>query len=98
MKDAARAKQLREKFEKWENTKDAADQARQIMIHDENGDSLETATNLKARFEALQLQDTTPPPVRKEERKQFQVRRFKVKLLLYDYLQNTKVFTSLDSS
>ena len=56
------------------------------MIHDENGDSLETATNLKARFEALQMQDTTPPPVRQ---KKFQVKRFKVKILLYQYLQNT---------
>ena len=46
------------------------------MIHDENGDSLETATNLKARFEALQMQDTAPPPVRQ---KKFQVKRFKVR-------------------
>ena len=76
MKDAARAKQLREKFEKWEKSKDAQDQARQIMIHDENGDSLETATNLKSRFEALSVQDTTPPPI---SRKKFQVKRFKVK-------------------
>jgi len=74
IREAARAKQLREKFEKWEKTKDAADQTKQIMIHDENGDSLETATNLKARFEALQMQDTTPPPVRQ---KKFQVKRFK---------------------
>ena len=56
------------------------------MIHDENGDSLETATNLKARFEALQMQDTTPPPVRQ---KKFQVKRFKVKILVYQYPQNT---------
>lgn len=73
-KDAARAKQLRAKFEKWEKTADAQDQSKQIMIHDENGDSLETATNLKARFEALQMQDTAPPPVRQ---KKFQVKRFK---------------------
>ena len=86
IQEAARAKQLREKFEKWEKTKDAADQTKQIMIHDENGDSLETATNLKARFEALQMQDTTPPPVRQ---KKFQVKRFKVKILLYQYPQNT---------
>ena len=75
LKDAARAKKLREKFEKWENTKDAQDQARQIMIHDENGDSLETATNLRSRFEALQVEDTTPPPVRQ---KKFVPKRFKV--------------------
>ena len=45
------------------------------MIHDENGDSLETATNLRSRFEALQVEDTTPPPVRQ---KKFVPKRFKV--------------------
>jgi hypothetical protein len=74
MRDAARAKKLRAKFEEWENSKDAKDQEKQIMIHDENGDSLETATNLKARFEALQMQDTTPPPV---WQKKFVPKRFK---------------------
>ena len=74
IRDAQRAKELRNKFEKWEKTQDAQDQARQIMIHDENGECLETAGNLKARFEALQLrqQEQTPPPQRK-----FQPRRFK---------------------
>jgi hypothetical protein len=79
LKDAARAKQLRAKFEKWENSKDAQDQARQIMIHDENGDSLETAGNLKARFEALKMQDTAPPPLRQ---KKFVPKRFKVNLYI----------------
>ena len=45
------------------------------MIHDENGEALETAGNLKARFEMLQMQDTTPPPVRT---KKFVPKRFKV--------------------
>ena len=75
-KDAARAKQLRNKFEKWESSKDAQDQARQILIHDENGETLETATNLKARFEALQMEESTPPPVRQ---KKFVPKRFKVR-------------------
>ena len=46
-----------------------------MMIHDENGEALETAGNLKARFEMLQMQDTTPPPVRT---KKFVPKRFKV--------------------
>merc|ERR1739844_104934 len=74
MRDAARAKQLRNKFEKWEASKDAQDQARQILIHDENGKTLETATNLKARFEALQMEESTPPSVRQ---KKFVPKRFK---------------------
>ena len=48
------------------------------MIHDENGEVLETAGNLKARFEMLQMQDTTPPPVRT---KKFVPKRFKVILV-----------------
>lgn len=74
MRDAKRAAALRSKFEKWETSKDAQDQARQMMIHDENGEALETAGNLKARFEMLQMQDTTPPPVRT---KKFVPKRFK---------------------
>ena len=73
--DAKRAAALRNKFEKWEQSKDAQDQARQMMIHDENGETLETAGNLKARFEMLQMQDTTPPPIRS---KKFVPKRFKV--------------------
>ena len=46
------------------------------MIHDENGETLETATNLKARFEALQMEESTPPPVRQ---KKFVPKRFKVR-------------------
>ena len=79
IRDAARAKALRAKFEEWEKSPDAADQARQIMIHDENGDSLETAGCLRKRFEALQVmqqqQEETPPPVRRGAK--FQPRRFK---------------------
>ena len=95
-KDAARAKQLRNKFEKWESSKDAQDQARQILIHDENGETLETATNLKARFEALQMEESTPPPVRQ---KKFVPKRFKVRnfallkdRILYCHVNNCKLF------
>ena len=78
--DAKRAAALRSKFEKWEQSKDAQDQARQMMIHDENGEVLETAGNLKARFEMLQMQETTPPPLRS---KKFVPKRFKVLFIKY---------------
>merc|ERR1712027_210741 len=55
MRAAARAKALRSKFEQWEQTQDAKDQARQMMLTDENGECIETASNLKAKFEALRL-------------------------------------------
>merc|ERR1712038_865971 len=74
MKDAARAKALRAKFEEWENGQDAAEQARQIALHDENGDSLQSAGLLRKRFEALQLmqqeQEQTPPPEPRRQRYQ----------------------------
>ena len=76
---------MRNKFEKWEASKDAQDQARQILIHDENGETLETATNLKARFEALQMEESTPPPVRQ---KKFVPKRFKVRNLALLYYHN----------
>ena len=47
-----------------------------MEIHDENGSSLETASNLKARFEALKLLEQ-----KEEEEKgkqKFRPKRFKV--------------------
>ena len=79
LQNAARAKELRAKFEEWEQSQDAKDQMMQMMIHDEYGDCLETAGNLRAKFEALQMQDTrprSPPPQRPGKR--FQPKRFKV--------------------
>lgn len=52
-----RAKALRAKFEEWENTADAKEQERQIQLTDENGYSLDTASHLKKRFEALQIRE-----------------------------------------
>ena len=73
------AKALRAKFEEWENSQDAAEQARQIALHDENGDSLQSAGLLRKRFEALQLmqqeQEQTPPP--EPRRQRYQPRKFK---------------------
>ena len=73
------AKALRAKFEEWEDSQDAAEQARQIALHDENGDSLQSAGLLRKRFEALQLmqqeQEQTPPP--EPRRQRYQPRKFK---------------------
>ncbi|QQP49114.1 LIM domain protein, partial [Caligus rogercresseyi] len=69
---AARAKELRAKFEEWEDSPDAKDQIRQLMIHDENGESLETASNLKARFESFNMGDE-----KSGKRPHFQIKRFK---------------------
>ena len=60
-----------------------------MMIHDENGEALETAGNLKARFEMLQMQDTTPPPVRT---KKFVPKRFKVILVHTKQTLHTQKF------
>ena len=48
----------------------------QMMIFDENGDTLETAGNLRARFEALQLLQTNKEPGKESDK--FRVKRFKV--------------------
>ena len=47
-----------------------------MMIFDENGDTLETAGNLRARFEALQLLQTNKEPGKESDK--FRVKRFKV--------------------
>ncbi len=82
MRAAARAKALRAKFEEWENTQDAKEQMKQMMLTDENGDSIETASNLKAKFEALKLleeaEQQPKPPIAAAERKKFVPKRFKV--------------------
>jgi len=81
MKDAARAKALRAKFEEWENGQDAAEQARQMALHDENGESLQSAGLLRKRFEALQMmqqqeeQSPPPPPEPAGRRQRYQPRR-----------------------
>ena len=57
MRATQRAKALRAKFEEWEQSADAKEQERQIQLTDENGYSLDTASHLKKRFEALQLRE-----------------------------------------
>ncbi len=75
---------MRAQFEAWEKTQDAKDQERQIqMVHDENGDSLETASNLKARFEALHVREQQQEQEQQEERPKFRPKRFKVRESLF---------------
>lgn len=47
------------------------------MIQDENGESLETASNLKARFEALKIKEEVEA-AEAGERAKFRPKRFKV--------------------
>ncbi len=78
--NTARAQKLRAKFEEWEKTQDAKDQMRQMMIHDENGASLETASNLKARFEALHMAEGEVAAA--EQKPKFRPKRFKVGVIM----------------
>lgn len=77
---------MRAKFEEWEKTKDAKDQMRQMMLTDENGSSLETASHLKAKFEALKMADEEDEDevngagaVGGATQKRFRPKRFKVR-------------------
>jgi len=75
VKDAARAKALRAKFEEWEAA--VGEDGGYINLVDENGCALETASKLKNRFEKLAVEPEAPQ-VRPNPRK-FQVKRFKPK-------------------
>ena len=82
--NAQRAKELRAKFEEWENSQDAKDQLAQMAAFDENGEPLETASILRRKFEALKMHEekanATPPPIKA----QFRPKRFKVREQYYD--------------
>jgi len=74
VREAARAKQLRAKFEEWEAQ--CGEDGGYTNLVDENGLPLETASKLKDRFENLAISEPAPslgPP------KRFQVKRFKPK-------------------
>jgi len=75
VRDAARAKQLRSKFEEWEAT--VGEDGGYINLVDENGMALETASKLKNRFEQLAVEPS--PPSTLPNPKKFQVKRFKPK-------------------
>jgi hypothetical protein len=82
MQNTERAKKLRAKFEEWEQSQDAKDQVmHQMQIQDENGSSLETASNLKAKFEALQVRDQLEGSP--EAAPKFRPKRFKVGFVLW---------------
>ena len=88
IRNTERAKKLRAKFEEWEQSQDAKDQLRQMNVQDENGASLETASNLKAKFEALQMRDALAAQAEGlsgEDKPKFRPKRFKVQN--YEYQQ-----------
>lgn len=84
LQNAQRAKELRGKFEAWEQSQDAKDQLAQMSAHDENGEPLETAGILRRKFEALRVREeqaqARPPPIKA----QFRPKRFKVHVLPKD--------------
>jgi len=71
VREAARAKQLRAKFEEWEAQ--VGEDGGYTNLVDENGLPLETASKLKNRFERLAVDDA------EQSKPKFQVRRFKPK-------------------
>eukprot|EP00095_Tigriopus_kingsejongensis_P009198 maker-scaffold299_size217019-snap-gene-1.31 protein:Tk09198 transcript:maker-scaffold299_size217019-snap-gene-1.31-mRNA-1 annotation:"lim domain and actin-binding protein 1" len=74
-----RAKALRAKFEEWEHSQDAKEQERQMKLTDENGSSLDTASHLKKRFEALQLREEAESSGQQQQQPpKFRPKRFKV--------------------
>lgn len=75
VKDAARAKALRAKFEEWEAT--VGEDGGYINLTDENGCALETASKLKNRFEKLSIEPEAPSVL--PNPRKFQVKRFKPK-------------------
>merc|ERR1712080_206027 len=79
VREAARAKQLRAKFEEWEAS--VGEDGGYTNLVDENGLPLETASKLKDRFENLAVSEPEPP---RAPTKRFQVKRFKPKEA-YDY-------------
>jgi len=74
VREAARAKQLRAKFEEWEAG--LGEDGGYTNLVDENGLPLETASKLKNRFENMAIAEPTPP---KNAPKKYQVKRFKPK-------------------
>jgi len=72
VRDAARAKQLRAKFEEWEAG--LGEDGGYTNLVDENGLPLETASKLKNRFEQLAVEEPSP-----EKQQRRQVKRFKPK-------------------
>jgi len=73
VREAARAKQLRAKFEEWEAQ--VGEDGGYTNLVDENGQALETASKLKNRFERLAVEEHEE----RTSRPKFQVRRFKPK-------------------
>jgi len=75
VREAARAKQLRAKFEEWEAT--VGEDGGYTNLVDEDGRPLETASKLKNRFEQLSIEKPTPTTLGNPRK--HQVKRFKPK-------------------
>jgi len=73
VREAARAKALRAKFEEWEAS--VGEDGGYTNLVDEDGHPLETASKLKNRFEQLAVE--TPPPQPLGNPRKHQVKRFK---------------------
>ncbi|XP_023330829.1 uncharacterized protein LOC111703178 isoform X2 [Eurytemora carolleeae] len=71
IREAARAKQLRAKFEEWEAQ--VGEDGGYTNLVDENGKPLETANTLKNRFERMAIEDAET----QSSKPKFQVKRFK---------------------
>jgi len=82
VREAARAKQLRAKFEEWEAQ--VGEDGGYTNLVDENGLPLETASKLKDRFENLAVSEPSKPL---GPPKRYQVKRFKPKEA-YEYQKN----------
>jgi len=75
VREAARAKALRAKFEEWEAT--VGEDGGYTNLVDEDGHPLETASKLKNRFEQLAIERPAPQPLGNPRK--HQVKRFKPK-------------------
>lgn len=71
IREAARAKQLRAKFEEWEAQ--VGEDGGYTNLVDENGQALETASKLRNRFERMAIEEAES----KTSKPKFQVKRFK---------------------
>ena len=58
-----------------------------MMLTDENGECIETASNLKAKFEALRLLEEAESKKKEQQpAKKFTPKRFKVRIVTSRYL------------
>lgn len=61
-----------------------------MLIYDENGETLDTASNLRAKFEALQMHDSSEKVATDRHQENFRVKRFKVRLISVEIYTKSK--------